>query len=118
MAVARQGLLRKLFGGFSTRPETRPARRFRRSRHVLSKAIIETLEPRILLSDFTVTSLADDGSAGTLRSEILAADSNATATGNSETVVFLSSLTGTITLNGNALVVDNSSGNVTIQGPG
>jgi predicted outer membrane repeat protein len=79
---------------------------------------MEALEPRIMLSVFTVNSLADDGSAGTLRYEIQAADSNATTTHNSETVVFASGLNGTITLNGNALAIDNSSGSVTIQGPG
>jgi fibronectin type 3 domain-containing protein len=89
----------------------------RRSDYLLNKAVIEALEPRVLLS-YVVTSLADNGSAGTLRYEIEQAD----AAGGNQTITFTSSLTASgpaaIDLNGNALTLDDTSGTLTIQGPG
>jgi hypothetical protein len=55
----------------------------------------------------TVTSLADDGGAGTLRSQVAAADPG-------ELIVFQAGLTGTILLNSELLIQKN----LTIGGPG
>jgi len=94
---------------------TRASRRAGRSQHLLTKAVIETLEKRTLLSGYVVTSTADDGSSGTLRWAIQQAN---TAGGN-QTITFASSLTSsapaTIDLNGSPLEI---SGNITINGPG
>lgn len=60
---------------------------------------------------FTVTSLADDGSTGTLRWAITQANSASGA----DTIDFQSGLTGTITLTSN---LPNITGNLTVQGPG
>ncbi len=60
---------------------------------------------------FTVTSLADDGSTGTLRWAITQANSAAGA----DTIDFANGLTGTITLTSN---LPNVTGNLTVQGPG
>ena len=73
------------------------------------------LEPRRLPSTFTVTSVADDGSTGTLRWAVLSADS----AGGSNTVAFDPTVFDTprsILLVGGELVL--TSGNVTIDGPG
>jgi len=56
----------------------------------------------------TVTSTLDDGSAGTLRSQIAAAAAD-------DTIVFQNGLTGTIVLDGTQINIDKS---LTIQGPG
>ena len=81
----------------------------------MNKAVIEALEPRVLLS-YVVTSLADDGSSGTLRYEIQQAEAAGT-----QTVTFSPSLTAsgpaTIDLNRSALTLDDTSGTLTIQGP-
>ena len=55
-----------------------PTRSPRSSRKASSRQrlVLEALEERRLLSTFTVTSIADDGSAGTLRYEIGQANSN------------------------------------------
>lgn len=89
----------------------------RRSR-VIHRAAIETLEPRILLSAYVVTSNSDNGVSGTLRYEIQQAELAANATGDNEIITFASTVTGTIDLNGSALAIDNTSGEVTIEGPG
>jgi len=68
-------------------------------------SVVETLEARRLLTTFLVTSLADDGSAGTLRSQI-----NASSAG--DTIAFTPSLKGTITLASSISLPCN------IQGPG
>ena len=59
----------------------------------------------------TVTSLADDGSAGTLRAAINQANSDA----NGDTITFQSGLTGAITLTSGLPSITTS---MTIQGPG
>ncbi|MHB1556630.1 MAG: beta strand repeat-containing protein, partial [Isosphaeraceae bacterium] len=77
---------------------------------------ILALEGRRLLSTFYVTSTADDGSAGTLRSVISAASQ----AGVSNTIDFNLPNPGTpqtITLSQGALVLGGSA-NLTIQGPG
>ncbi len=56
----------------------------------------------------TVTTLLDDGSPGTLRSQILAATER-------DTILFQSGLRGTIMLNGTMLTISK---NLAIQGPG
>jgi hypothetical protein len=84
----------------------------------MRKAVIETLESRTLLSTYTVTSLADTTSSGTLRWAIAQAD----IAGGNQTIVFDSSLTSggpaTIDLSGTALALDDTSGTLTIDGPG
>jgi hypothetical protein len=63
---------------------------------------LEVLEDRTVLSTLTVTSAADDGSAGTLRAEIAAANSG-------DAINFDPSLAGrTITLTGSELFIDKS----------
>ena len=61
-------------------------------------------------ANFPVTSLADDGSAGTLRDALTSANANADA----DTITFASGLTGTVTLAGTLPI----SASVDIQGPG
>ncbi len=87
----------------------------RGDRHRLRPGLFE-LEERRLLATFTVTSTADDGSAGTLRSVIAAA--NATLGANTidfDPTVF--STPQTITLSGISLELSNTSGTETITGP-
>ncbi|MGD1278197.1 MAG: right-handed parallel beta-helix repeat-containing protein, partial [Tepidisphaeraceae bacterium] len=83
----------------------------------MNKTIVESLESRVLLS-YNVTSLADNGNSGTLRWAIQQAD----AAGGAQTITFAASLTAsgpaTIDLNGNVLELDDTSGKLTIQGPG
>jgi uncharacterized protein (TIGR03118 family) len=70
---------------------------------------LEILEDRIVLSVLTVTSAADDGSAGTLRAVIAAAPSSAT-------IDFDPGLAGqTVTLTGGELAITKS---LDIEGPG
>jgi hypothetical protein len=70
---------------------------------------LEALEERWLPSTLTVTSLADDGSSGTLRSQIAAAKNN-------DTIVFDPSLVGqTIQLTQGELALNK---NLDIEGPG
>jgi len=83
------------------------------------KPRLEYLEDRITPSLFTVTNPFDDGSAGTLRSAI----AQANASGGANEIVFDPGVSGTITLNGSELFInDSSSGlkpfNLTITGPG
>ncbi len=67
--------------------------------------------------DLVVTSLADDGSAGTLRYETQQAEYLA----GDQTIVFAPSLTqagpATLVLNGTTLSIDDPSGTLTINGP-
>src|SRR5580700_1496533 len=76
----------------------------RRTKRKLNKAIIEALEPRILLTTFQVTDNSDSATdPGSLRSVITSAES----THVNQTITFASSLAGqTITLGGNLLVND------------
>jgi hypothetical protein len=98
-----------------------PVRSTRRSLRRLRQAAcaIESLEVRRLLS-FMVTSLADDGGSGTLRSIVATAD---TDLGGNITITFDPSLTAsgpaTITLlSGSGPVnLDDVTGTLTIQGP-
>ena len=60
----------------------------------------------------TVDSLADDGSGGTTLREAI---QEANSTGGADTIVFQSGLSGTITLTGGQLAIDDD---VTITGPG
>src|SRR5262245_51278439 len=94
----------------AARPDPRPlrkcppARRRRPARHVLH---LDVLEDRLTPSTLTVTSAADDGSSGTLRAVVGAANSG-------DTIVFDHSLKGqTITLKSGEL---NVTQNLTIQG--
>ncbi len=61
------------------------------------------------MATFTVTTLLDDGSAGSLRQII------ANLSGNGNTIEFAPELEGTITLNGSEIVITNG---VTIKGDG
>jgi RHS repeat-associated protein len=112
MAIARRGLLGKLFGGIHVRSNSGRSARSRRSRHTLSKAIMETLEPRIMLTTYTVSSLLDNGGSGTLRSALQTANSDTSANSTSDTIIF--SVSGTINLSGSALAINNTHGSVTI----
>jgi uncharacterized protein (TIGR03118 family) len=93
--------MRSLFGKWLRTPKrTRPRRIVPR---------LETLEDRTVPSTLTVTSAADDGSAGTLRALIAAANSD-------DTINFDPSLDGqTITLTSGELAVAKS---LDIEGPG
>ncbi len=73
----------------------------------------ELLEARIAPATFVVTSLLDDGGGAetTLREAIDLADADSKA----DSIVFQKGLTGTITLNGTQLEIDES---VSIKGPG
>ncbi len=87
----------------------------RGDRHRLRPGLME-LEARRLLATFTVTSTADDGSAGTLRSVI----AEATATLGANTIVFdatVFSTPRTIALGGSQLELSNTGGLQTITGP-
>lgn len=83
----------------------------------VSRASIEPLEMRRLLS-YTVTSLADDGSSGTLRWAI----TQANTAGGDQTINFSSSLTSggpvSIDLSNTLPTLDDTSGTLTIDGPG
>jgi hypothetical protein len=89
-----------------------------RSAGLLSRAIIESLETRKLLS-FTVNTLLDNntGTAGSLRWAI----AQAAAAGGDHTITFDPTLTAsgpaTINLNGNPLELDDTTGTLTIEGP-
>jgi hypothetical protein len=73
---------------------------------------LEPLEARIAPATFMVTSLADDGSDGTLRHEI----GDANSAGGKNTIVFKGGLHGTVTLNSGALEIAFT--DLTIKGPG
>jgi hypothetical protein len=84
-----------------------------RNQQNVAKAVVEALESRVLLS-YVVTSLADDGSAGTLRYEIEQAE----AAGSNQTITFASQLSGMINLSGSALSLNQTGGTLAIDGPG
>ncbi len=93
--------------GKSARDRSRRARRKPAFKRNASR--LDVLEDRTLLSTLLVKSAADDGSAGTLRAVLAAAQ-------NGDTIQFASALDGhTITLTQGQLVVSRS---VTIDGPG
>jgi hypothetical protein len=70
------------------------------------------LEGRDVPAPISVSSLLDDGSAGTLRAAIIQAN---TSVGVPDTIQFAPGLTGTITLNGTQLTITDE---LTITGPG
>jgi predicted outer membrane repeat protein len=79
-----------------------------------SRNSLEPLESRIAPAIFMVTSLADDGSAGTLRSEVTAANT----AGGTNTITFSHSLHGQILLTSGEGGAISISSNLTIDGPG
>ena len=90
--------------------------RFRRRDRRRLRPIAMELEDRRLLSTFTVTSTADDGSTGTLRWEI----SRANATQGANTINFdptVFATPQTITLTEGLLDLSNTTGTETITGP-
>jgi hypothetical protein len=93
--------IRNLFA----RPVTRP---MRKAPH-RARLAVEALEDRLAPATLTVTSLADDGSSGTLRSKIAA------AAPAGDTIIFQTGLSGTITLGRGELQLSKS---LTITGPG
>jgi hypothetical protein len=83
------------FRSFADYLKPRSRRPIRRTpgQYQASRLQLELLEDRTVPSTLTVTSAADDGSAGTLRAVM-------TSAGSGDTIVFDSNLTGqTITLN-------------------
>jgi hypothetical protein len=85
----------------------------------LTKAILEVLESRTLLSTYVVNTLADNGGSGTgLTGPLRWAIAQADAAGGDQRITFDSSLTAdgsaTINLNGTALDLDDTSGTLTI----
>jgi predicted outer membrane repeat protein len=102
--------LKDCFSSISSFANYRQSRKPRALRRA-GRGIMETLEQRILLSTFTVSNMADDGSLGTLRWAVARANN----AGGTNTINFQSGLTGTITLTSGAL--DLISGNLTIEGP-
>jgi fibronectin-binding autotransporter adhesin len=91
------------------RAQKKSSKNSQRRRPSWQAPLLEPLEDRALPSTLTVTSAADDGSAGTLRAVLAAAH-------NGDTIVFSKKLDGqTITLTAGQLL-DNAS--VQINGPG
>jgi len=72
---------------------------------------LEALEDRCVPSTFTVTNLKDDGSVGSLRSRVIAANNHPGA----DTVIFAPGLEGTILLNGTNIDITDA---LTLIGPG
>ena len=72
---------------------------------------VERLETRIAPASFLVTSLADDGSAGTLRDAV----ENANASAGPDTITFAPAVTGIIALATGEIEITDA---LTIQGPG
>src|SRR5581483_10893727 len=104
------------FRNWMTQPRTRRVSRSRtlhrgglRRRTIMPR--LEVLEDRTLSSTFTVTNLLDDGSAGSLRYEIQAANN----TPGANTIDFAHGLHGVLTLAQGQLNITNS---LTIDGPG
>src|ERR1700722_8328830 len=95
------------------RSDSRPAINARSARIALACCPMESLESRLLFSTYTVNSLADDGSAGTLRWAVDQATQNTAAP---NTINFASGLSGTINLTGGELEL--TGGSTTILGPG
>src|SRR5262245_16439149 len=93
--------IRRLFARTPRTARTAPARRRPR---------VEALEDRTVPSTFTVSTLLDDGSAGSLRDAITQANGHAGA----DAIDF--SVTGTITLGGSQLPAVTE--DLTITGPG
>ena len=75
-----------------------------------SRLTVEALEDRTVPSTFLVTTTADNG-AGSLRSALLAAN----AVSGADTILFSSSVHGTITLTSGELSITDD---LTIAGPG
>jgi hypothetical protein len=100
-------LVRSWIRNLFARPVTRP---MRKAAH-RARLAVEALEDRLAPATLTVTSLADDGSSGTLRSQIAA------AAPAGDTIIFQTGLSGTITLSASRgeLQLSNS---LTITGPG
>jgi hypothetical protein len=99
-------LFRHLNSNLTHARKDRPRRRRQRLRRLLW---LEALEDRTVPSTLTVTSIADDGSAGTLRAVLASASSG-------DSIQFANNLNGkTITLSQGELLVNQS---MTIAGPG
>ena len=90
------------------RPSRKNQNRQKRDVCLSRRLLLESLEPRQLLTTFAVTSLADGG-AGSLRDAIGQANAHAGA----DTITFAAGLTGTITLGGTELAITDA---VTVQG--
>src|SRR5437764_5001442 len=100
-----------------SRAFARPACAPRHPRSRTRKLAVLNLEDRTTPAQFTVTSLADDGSPGTLRDAI----NQANATSAADEIVFNPSLFATpqtLTLAQGALpAIASAGGNLTITGP-
>lgn len=72
---------------------------------------VEFLEARIAPATFVVTSLADDGSAGTLRDAVQKANASA----GTDTITFAPAVAGTVALASGEIEITDS---LTIKGPG
>lgn len=89
-----------------------------RSRRKWVRLTLEGLEDRLTPSTLTVTSAADDGSAGTLRAALATANTDA-AHGISDTINFAQNLVGaTIVLTQGQLELSGVGGKITIDGSG
>jgi hypothetical protein len=96
-------------------------RRSRRAQCYLTKAIVEALEPRVLLSTYTVENLYDVPSSNSNYTNSLRwAINEADAAGGDQTIAFASGLTGTISLSESlgSLTLADTSGTLTIDSPG
>src|SRR5215475_9768752 len=89
----------------------RPVTRSVRQAAARCRPHLEVLEARLAPAAYHVTSLSDDGSAGTLRWAITQANANAGA----DTIDF--QVAGTISLNGSELPVFTDSATTAIAGP-
>ncbi len=100
---------------YSTRVRANCKRRVLRCPKRQRRLDVELLETRKLLSNFAVTSTADDGSTGTLRWAVKQANAATTPS----TINFtLGSGAATITLTEGQLVLSNTADPTTIEGPG
>ena len=89
---------------------TAPRLRRRDARRV--RAAVEAIEPRVLLSTYTVTNLNDSG-PGSLRDAIQQANANP----GPDTITFKAGIAGIIDIN-SPLELSDTTGQTTIQGPG